>query len=60
MLGGLIMNTHYSIEEKIRYLCSVSGISYTDAQKIAEAIDSLTFIDLKDLARAIQIFAKGR
>jgi len=51
---------HYNTEEKTSILCRVYGLCDANARKITEAMDSLTFRDLRELAKVIQLFSKGK
>lgn len=52
-------NRHYNIEEKRTLLKRHCWLSKLDVQSIAEICDYLCFDSLKDLAKTINVFAKG-
>lgn len=55
------MRKHYFKDEKIKILKSfLPAIFEREIIEIAEAIEYFAFFDLKDLIKALEIFAKGK
>lgn len=54
--------SHYSLSEKTTIILTELGSEHykPHAEKIANLVDSFAFLNLKDLARALTIIAKGK